>query len=71
MWLLLTKGCPEYCKYEDAFELADRITGYDMPVSFLLELEDILLALPLGVVRILHGERVIRVEWPLADLLAG
>lgn len=66
-WLLLQNGCPEYARYDDAFELADRITGYDMPVSFLLEVEDILLGLPVGVVRTLHGERIIRVEWPFAD----
>lgn len=71
MWLLLTKGCPEYCKYEDTFELADRITGYDAPVSVIHKVEDLLLDMPVGVVWTVEGESVVRVEWPLADRLAG
>lgn len=58
-WILLSEGCPEYCKYDDAYELADRLCDYEGCDPIVLgELR----FMDVGIITIVRGRRVIKVR---------
>lgn len=58
-WILLSEGCPEYCKYDDPYELSDRLCDYEGCDSDVL---DQLRFMDVGFVMIVRGRRVIKVR---------